>query len=74
MKKTASIKKSKPIPSLRYDPRDFIRCHNYMPEATCAWAVKRGLCAEKRWNMTHCPVTCGHAICRLAGAENKLFV
>ena len=26
----------------------------------------QGLCVETRWNMTHCPTLCGHAVCRSA--------
>ena len=64
MRKTGAIKSRHPIPRLRYDPLARARCHDYMPRATCAWAVERRLCADKRWNMTHCPTLCGHAVCR----------
>ena len=67
MKKTAPINKRRPLPSLRFDPKGALRCHNYMPDATCAWAVERGMCAEKRWNVTHCPVTCGNGVCGRVG-------
>ena len=63
MRKTGAIKSRHPIPRLRYDPLARARCHDYMPRATCAWAVARGMCSDKRWNMTNCPTLCGHAVC-----------
>ena len=65
MRKTAPITRRRPIPALRYDPvAPLLRYHDYMPASTCAWAVGQGLCADRRWNGTHCPVECGHAVCR----------
>ena len=43
MRKTGAIKSRHPIPRLRYDPLARARCHDYMPRATCAWAVARGM-------------------------------
>jgi len=64
MRQTAPINKRHAQPSLRYRPgTGMLRCHNYMPAATCAWAVEHRLCADRRWNATHCPTRCGHAVC-----------
>ena len=63
MRKTQPIKSSRPIPRLRYDPGGMRRCQNYMQLATCRWAAQRGLCAQKRWNLTNCPTVCDNPVC-----------